>query len=57
MIMPSPDDPNADDGKPFIAPDSTQKQEMKGQHQVTDKEAAGADGMDTGGSAPRDGEK
>lgn len=55
--MPSPNDPNADDAKPFVAPSSTQNQESKGGHEVTDKEEAGADGMGTGGSGPRDGEK
>jgi hypothetical protein len=55
--MPSPNDPNADDSKPFVARSSTQNQEATGGHEVTDKEEAGADGMGTGGSAPRDGEK
>lgn len=55
--MPSPNDPNADDAKPFVAPSSTQNQETKGGHEVTDKETAGADGMGTAGSAGHDGEK
>lgn len=42
--MPSPNDPNADDAKPFVAPSSTQNQEGKDGHEVTDKEEAGADG-------------
>lgn len=56
--MPSPNDPNADDSKPFVAPSSTQLQEAKPGHEATDKEAAGADGgRGTTGSGPQDGEK
>ncbi len=57
--MPSPNDPNADDGKPFVAPSSTQKQEAPHGHEVTDAETppAGAERARNTGSAGRDGER
>jgi hypothetical protein len=55
--MPSPNDPNGTADEALVAPESTKEAKtLSGGHEVTDGEAAGADG-DTGGSGPRDGEK
>jgi hypothetical protein len=56
-IMPSPNDPNADDLP--LAPNDVNKatDQDPARGRATDTESAGADGLGTGGSAPRDGEK
>jgi hypothetical protein len=57
-MMPSPNDPNADDDLPIDPPEvskATDGDPARGE--VTDTESAGADGLGTGGSGPRDGEK
>jgi hypothetical protein len=56
--MPSPNDPNADDDLPLAPPEGSKATDGDpARGKVTDTESAGADGLGTGGSAPRDGEK